>query len=185
MGKAEEQRDLEQQKPIESKTIFEGKIINLQIDYLHLEGQEKQIEIVRHPGAVVIIPEINNEIILVRQWRRVVDKIIYELPAGTLEEKEEPLTCAKREIQEEIGYKAGHMKLLGGLYSAPGYCTEYLYVYHATNLQESSLQEDLDEGMDNVQLSKQQIYSMIKSHEIEDAKTIAAFMMHQLEERGK
>lgn len=185
MSKAEKQRDLERKKTVGSKTVFKGKIINLQIDTLHLEGKEKQIEIVLHPGAVVIIPEIDNQVILIRQWRRVVGKIIYELPAGTLEKNEDPLECAKREIQEEIGYKSNQINLLGGFYSAPGYCSEYLYVYHATGLEESSLQEDLDEGMDNVQVTKQKIYSMIKNNEIEDAKTIAAFLMYQLWEKSE
>lgn len=179
-SKAEDQASLEKRGPVERETLYRGRIITLRKDMLQVEGRPPQKwEIVVHPGAVVIIP-ITSEgnILLVSQWRRAIEKIILELPAGTLEKNEDPLVCAGRELQEETGFKAASIIPLGGFYSAPGFCTEYLHLFIAEDLEESPLQADEDEGIDVVSVSLEDALRMIDDDTISDAKTIAGILRY-------
>ena len=171
---AEEQARQESQAEVKSQTIFEGKKFAVRVDEITTEpGQTYKREIVVHPGAVVMIPVTDDgQIILVQQWRRAVGKVLYELPAGTLEKDEPPLETAKRELQEEIGFKAGKITSLGGFYSAPGILTEYLHLYLAENLTESRLDPDAHEKIEVHTMPLEQALAMIERGEIEDAKSI-------------
>lgn len=180
-SKAEAQASLEKRGPIQRETLYRGRIISLRKETLHVEGENpRKWEIVEHPGAVVLVPvTAEGNILLVSQWRRAIGKIILELPAGTLEEKEGPLVCAGRELQEETGFKAGTITPLGGFYSAPGFCTEYLHLFVAEDLQESPLDPDDDEGIDVVSVSLDEALTMIDDGSIVDAKTIAGILRYQ------
>jgi ADP-ribose pyrophosphatase len=164
----------EQSSKIESKWIYRGRIISLRADTI-TSGKEppSTYDIVLHPGAVVMIPIDDKEnIIFVKQWRRAIQKIIIELPAGTLEKEEPPEKCAQRELQEEIGYKAEKLTSLGGFFTAPGFCNEYLHLFLAQDLQKSHSVGDDTDLIDIVSYPLGETLAMIASGEISDAKTI-------------
>lgn len=172
------QADLEKKAKTSSEIIYKGKIITLKKDIFQIEGKlPHQFDIIIHPGAVAMVP-VNEKgnLLLVKQWRRAIEKIIIEIPAGTLEENEDPLECAQRELQEEIGYKAETFISLGGYYNAPGYSSEYLHIYIAKDLKPSPLVGDDLEYIDIVEMSLDQALSLIDEHKIEDAKTIASIL---------
>ena len=138
----------------------------------------KKIPIIKHPGAVLIVPFINNnEVVLLRQFRRVIGKYLYELPAGTLESKEQLVSCAKRELIEEAGYSAGKLIRLGYIYPVPGYSTEKIIIYKALNLKPAQKCLKDDEVITHSIVSKQKVRRLFKSGKICDAKTICAFSL--------
>jgi len=181
MENALNQKKLEEKAKVETKQIFKGKVFTLQRDRLYFDDHPPHDwDLIVHPGAVAIIPIANNgNIVLIKQWRRAINKIIYELPAGTLDSGETPLECAKREIQEEIGYKANTIIPFGGLYSAPGFSTEYIHLYIAKDLIKSSLPQDTHEGIDVCHLPLSKILQLIDTNEIDDAKTISGIMRYK------
>ncbi|ADX84078.1 NUDIX hydrolase [Sulfolobus islandicus HVE10/4] len=149
------------------------KNLEVHIDKVKLpNGYERELEFVKHRGSVVIIPKINNEIILIRQFRPVIDKWIYELPAGTIEEGEDPLNTANRELIEEIGYEAGKMKEIISFYASPGITTEYMRLYLAEDLRYVGAKPEPYEIIEPIRLSIEEAIKMIRERKIEDAKTI-------------
>lgn len=139
MSKSKAQFEEEKNTSIQHHTLYRGKNISLRIDTLAFKNRPPATwEIIEHPGAAVILPiDHNDQLILVKQWRRAIGKILIELPAGTLEKGEDPYDCADRELQEETGFKSASLISLGGYFSAPGFCTEYLYFYLARELTEA------------------------------------------------
>lgn len=129
---------------LSSKTIFQGKIINLRVDEVELpDGRRSTREIIEHPGAVVIAPvDAEGNVHLVRQYRDAVEELLLELPAGKLDEGEEPIECARRELREELGLVADNWKELATYYASPGFCDEVMYLYLAEGL--SATENDLD-----------------------------------------
>lgn len=174
------QYELEKQAEIDSKVIFKGRIITLKRECFQIGDKAIQFDIIVHPGAVAIIP-INEKghLLLVKQWRRAIQKIILEIPAGTIEKGEDPYLCAQRELQEEIGYQAATLIPLGGYQIAPGYSSEYLHLFIAQGLTSSQLTPDDGEYIDVVELSLDQVLTLIDEHQIEDVKTIAAILQYQ------
>lgn len=137
---------------------------------------------VDHPGATVILPiTSSNEVVLLRQYRAAIDAWLYELPAGTLEQGENPLTCAKRELVEESGFNAKEFASLGELVPAPGFCNEVLHLFVAKELvAEAFSQCDDDEVIEVNAFSLPVIEQMIIDGEITDAKTIACLAKAKL-----
>ncbi len=136
------------------------------------------VEMVKHPGAVVIIPFLSQtRIILLRQFRPVLDAYIYELPAGTLEEKEAPAACARREIQEETGYAAKKITRLGAIYPVPGYSTEKIFLFAAEGLTPVAACCEDDEVIEPRVFTKAQIKKLFQTGRIVDAKTICGLVM--------
>ncbi len=172
---AEEQARHEQQAQIDSRMMYEGKKFAVRVDQItDSPGHTYKREIIVHPGAVVMVPiTAEGQIILVKQWRRASGKVLIELPAGTLEKDEPPIETANRELQEEIGYKAGKLTSLGGFFSAPGILTEYLYLFLAEDLTESRLDPDAHEKIEVLKVELPEALAMIERGEIEDAKSIA------------
>lgn len=173
--KSAEQERFEKSAPIEREVVYQGRTIALRCDTLtKADGSRKKWDIVVHPGAVVLVPITDKkEVLLVKQWRRAIGKRILELPAGTLEKGEPPESCAQRELQEETGFRAGQIIPLGGFYSAPGFCTEYLHLFLALGLEPAPLEPDDDEMIDRLFVPLRKIEQMIETGEICDAKTIA------------
>jgi ADP-ribose pyrophosphatase len=180
VGKSAAQEKFEKNSKVERKEIYRGKTIAIRSDTLKKQdGSTKTWDIVIHPGAVVLVPITDkNEIILVKQWRRAIEKRILELPAGTLELGEHPQDCAQRELQEETGFRAKQMISLGGFFSAPGFCTEYLHLFLALHLEQAPLTPDDDEGIDLLMVSLQNAEKLIETGEICDAKTIAGILRY-------
>ncbi len=142
------------------------------------DGRERTYDLVDHVDAVTILP-IDDEgmVYFVRQYRVGAEKELLELPAGVMDEGENPLTTAHRELQEEIGRDASHLEKIGGFFMAPGYTSEYMHVFFATNLSEHSLEQDEDEFLSLVKVDLREVFGMIRSGQIEDGKTISTFLL--------
>jgi ADP-ribose pyrophosphatase len=161
--------------------VFSGRAFKVQKVQLILpNGRETVYDLVVHRGAVVIVPvDQNNEIWLVRQYRLGADDVIYELPAGLHEGEEAPETTAQRELREEIGLAAAQIRSIGGFYLTPGYSTEYLYIFLASELSPEKLAHDADEFLEPVHFPAATVYEMINNGQIRDGKTIAALHLAQ------
>lgn len=174
------QKEIESKAKKQTEEIFNGRRISVHRDTLQFPDHSHQWEMVLSPEAVAAIPVMKNgKIILIQQWRRTIEKIIYELPAGVLEPGESPLKTIERELQEEIGYHAASLIHLGGFYSTPGFCTEYIHLFVAKDLTPSSLPGDLHEAIDVVEIGLEDALGLIDSNEIQDAKTIAGLLWFQ------
>ncbi len=160
------------------QVLFKGKRVDLlSIDVEHPHGGTIQREVVDHPGAVVILPLLSDDqVILIRNERYVVQETLWELPAGTLEAGEDPLACAGRELEEETGYRSGALSPLFECYSTPGFCNEKLFVFVAKDLKHVGQNLDATEKIEVVPTSLKHAHEMIRSGEIRDAKTIAALL---------
>jgi ADP-ribose pyrophosphatase len=157
-----------------TKNIFNGKVITLNIDTVTLpNGVTIDLEIVRHPGAAAVVPLKDNEtVILIKQFRHAAGGFIYEIPAGKLHPGEDPRDCAVRELEEEIGYRAGNLTLLSSIFTAPGFTDEVIHIYRGTELSRGRQNLDRDEVLEIVEVSLEQAIEMMRAGEIRDAKTM-------------
>lgn len=158
---------------------FKGRILNVSVKKVRLpNGYIANVEIVKHPGAVLIAPLLSKDkIIMLRQFRPVINSYIYELPAGTIEKSERPLDCARREVVEETGYKSGKVTKLGLIVPVPGYSTERIFIYKAQALVKVKPLHQKDEVIKICVFTKKEIKKMIKEGKIIDAKTICGFAL--------
>ena len=160
------------------KRIYDGKIVQLDIYNLTIEGRKVSREIIKHPGAAAILAfDEKGKIILVRQ-HRFPHGYILEIPAGTLEKGESPRHCAIREIQEETGYKAKAMKHLITYYPSVGYNTEAIHCFVASGLTPVKMKLDTDEFITVKKMELPKLLKMIKAGKIIDSKTICAVMVY-------
>jgi len=166
------------EETLSSQQVFQGRLIRVRVDRVRLPGGgESSREIVEHNGAVAIVAlDGESHVLLVRQFRKAVERTLLEIPAGTLEPGEDPLECAHRELKEETGYAAGKMEHLGGFYSAPGFCAEYLTLYLATDLKPGPSNTEFDEDIELVRLPLSQTPQLIASGAICDAKSIIGLL---------
>ncbi|MCX8044020.1 MAG: NUDIX hydrolase [Desulfobacterota bacterium] len=155
------------------------RFLNITVENVRLpNGRVRPFEMVRHPGAVVIVPFITeNSVIILKQFRPVIRRFIYEFPAGTLEAGERPSSCARRELQEETGYRAKKMTRLGIIYPVPGYSTEQLVIYKAEGLIPVSVSCEDDEVIKAEVFTKDQIIKLVRSGKLIDAKTICCLVL--------
>ncbi|MEM0304544.1 MAG: NUDIX hydrolase [Saccharolobus sp.] len=154
--------------------IFSGKKFEVYLEKVKLpNGYEREVEYVNHRGSVVIIPKLSdNKIILIKQYRPVIGKWIYELPAGTLEINEDPLQAARRELIEEIGFEAGKITEIMGFYVSPGVTNEYMRLYIAEDLKYVGAKPEPYEIIEPVEVTINDAINLIRERKIEDAKTI-------------
>lgn len=159
---------------ITTKNIFEGTILKLRVDTVKLPNKKThKREVVEHPGSVAIVPQFEDgKIILVRQFRQPVKTVTVEIPAGTLDLGEKPDDCALRELIEETGYTARNLEKLFSCYTAPGYSSEKIHIYHASQLEKTVQQLETDEFIHLLIIDLSKAIDMIRKGEIEDAKTI-------------
>jgi ADP-ribose pyrophosphatase len=178
--KSHTQAQQEKSAAVKSRHVYSGRIFSLRIDTYRLDGQEKEWDIIVHPGAVVVLA-VNDrgEILFVEQWRRAAQQVMIELPAGALEKNESPLLCAQRELQEETGFRAKDLTALGGFFTVPGFCTEYLHLFLAKNLEPAPLPGDDGEEIDLLPLSLDKVHQLIDNGGICDAKTIAGVYRYE------
>ena len=164
---------------IEKQVLYTGKKIRLEVHHLESdEGKRTKKEVVVHPGAVVVLPFLNDKtILLIRNKRYAVDQVLLELPAGTLEPKEPTINCAGRELLEETGYLAKKMKLLATFFTSPGILSEKMYAFVAYDLQKSKPALEEGEEIELEPTALDDAIAMIKTGEIADAKTIATLLM--------
>ena len=163
---------------MKSSRVYDGRIINVRVDEVQINGRQTIREIVEHGGSAAILPLIGNTIIMEKQYRHAIGKELYEIPAGTLEDGESPEDCAKRELIEETGYRAGKMERLGQCYMTPGYCTELIHFFVATDLEEVSHEMDADEQLIVVKMTIDEAVKKILDGEIVDAKTVCAVLTY-------
>ena len=168
------------EETLSSQPIYEGRAVKLRVDTVRLlGGRETQREIVEHKDCVAVVAvDADDNVLLVKQFRQPVEKELLEIPAGGIEEGEDPVTTVRREMREETGYLPQKVEPLGGFYSAPGFCTEYLYLYLATDLIPSQLFAEDTEGIKLVRVPVSQIPALIASGRICDAKSIAGLLIY-------
>jgi NTP pyrophosphohydrolases including oxidative damage repair enzymes len=164
---------------IKSETILQGRAFKIRRDYLKTpHGQETRLEIIEHGGSVVIVPiDPEGNILFVRQYRHATGQDMLELPAGTRDGDEPYEACAAREIREETGMEAAKLEKVGEFYLAPGYSTEFMAVFLATDLEQNPLDADEDEFLSVEKIPLQKAMEMLKSGEVKDAKSLAAFLL--------
>ena len=165
------------------RRIYQGRIFALDVDRVRLpSGNSVELEIVRHPGSVVLLPmPAADEIILIRQYRYSIDRWIWELPAGSLKPGEDPDLAAARECEEEIGLVPQHVERLRGFYPTPGFCDEQMLFYRCTELTpppaDSTVRKDEDEDLEPRTVSLDEARAMIARGEIFDMKTVVGLTL--------
>lgn len=143
------------------------------------DGQVRKRAVVRHPGAVTIIPMVDiDRVCLIRNFRVSVDQTLIELPAGTLEPPEPPAEAADRELREETGYRAGSMRELHGFYLSPGILDERMHLFVATDLEAVGTAREPGEEIENLVVSWREAMELVESREIQDAKTIVGLLLY-------
>ena len=171
------------EKTISTEKIFSGRIIDVKVDTVILpNGKTTTRELVEHPGGVgMIAVDKDRKVFLVRQFRKPFNKTVVEIPAGKLEYGEDPFSAAKRELEEEVGYKANNIRPLGAYYSSPGFCDETIHLYLATDLIPVGQHLDEDEFLDILKKDLDELLCDIVSGKINDGKTtIAALLAKQI-----
>jgi ADP-ribose pyrophosphatase len=163
-----------EERTVNSRRVFDGRLISVRVDEVELaDGRRTRREIVEHPGAVVIAAWDGERLATVRQWRHPAGAELLELPAGTLDPGEAPLATAARELAEECGLAAGSWVEGPRFYSAPGFCTELLHSFVATDLVEAPSIADADEELETGWLTLPEALAAIDEGRIMDAKSIA------------
>ncbi len=158
-----------------SEQVYSGRILNLRVDQVEIDhGTATVREVVEHRGAAAIVPILGKSVILVRQFRYAASSDLLEIPAGTLEESETPEACARRELEEETGYRGNDLRKFLECYMAPGYSTEKIHFYLATKLERTRMMTEEDERIRVEAVPVPDAMKKIRNGEIRDAKTICA-----------
>ena len=175
-----------EEKTLSSKTIYDGKIISLTLEEVELpDGNKAKRELVQHPGAVALIPLTDDgKLVLVKQYRKSLNRTLIEIPAGRIEVGEDPEVTAIRELEEETGYGARQVTYIQSFATSPGFANEIIHLYLAENLYEivNPAAGDEDEFIELLEVTIDEAEQLVTSGEIYDAKTAFAviFAKHQL-----
>ena len=171
--------EVQPERTVARKDVYDGRVVQLHVDEVELaNGKRTTREVAEHADAVVVLPiDESGRALLVRQYRYPIAQDLLEAPAGGIDAGEDPEEAAQRELQEEIGFRAGNLESLGGFWTAPGFCTEFMYAFLAMDLSPSVLEADDDEAITVERHDLDSIRAMIGDGRIVDAKTIAAYWM--------
>lgn len=164
---------------VSSDLIYTGKTIQLRVDTVEVpnKGYQKR-EIIEHKGAVAIVAITDdNKIILVRQYRKAIENVLFELPAGKIEIGENPLDCAIRELKEETGYSAERLKLIHKYYTTPGFSNQLVFIYLAKGLIPGTQKLEEDEFLEVHEIDLDEAYKMVYENEICDSKTVIGLLL--------
>jgi ADP-ribose pyrophosphatase len=170
------------EKTLSQKTVYEGRILNVDVLDVELEdGRTSVREIVRHGVAVAIIPQLpDGRFVFIRQFRKAMERICFEVVAGNCDPDENEVDTAIRELREETGYIAESVELLGPIYPSVGYCTERIDIFFARILDEQGETSfDEDEHIETVILTEAEMDAKVRNNEIADAKTLAGWMLYK------
>lgn len=163
--------------------LYKGKILNVRKDEVILpDGKEAVREIIEHNGGSAVLCEKDGKILMVKQFRYAYQKVLLEIPAGKLNQGEDPMQTAIRELEEEGGIKAEQMELLCEVYPTPGYSDEIIRIYRAVKFHNSKIHLDEDEFLTSEWIDKNELKKMIRNREIKDAKTLIALSYATLSE---
>jgi ADP-ribose pyrophosphatase len=177
-----------EEKTISTERIFEGRMIGLRVDTVALpNGSTATREVVEHPGAVAVIALTGRgDLLMVRQYRHPTGEILLEIPAGKRDQGEDPLTCARRELEEETGYRARQWKPLFSYFTTPGFSDELIYILMATDLERGDAHTDEEEFIEVVTVPVPEALRMVHRGEIRDAKTIIGVLtLDRMRQDGK
>jgi ADP-ribose pyrophosphatase len=168
------------EETLSSRLVFSGRAVRLRVDEIKLpDGRKTSREIVEHDDCVAVIPlDAVGNVLLVKQFRKPVEKNLLEIPAGGVDPGEEPEATVRREMREETGYLPRKIERLGGFYASPGYCTEYLHLYLAYDLVPDRLQAEDSDSIELVPVPLNQVAGLIASGDICDAKSIAGLLLY-------
>ncbi len=171
-----------EEKTVSSEKVFEGRIIKVKVDKVEMpDGSTSTRELVEHPGGVGIVALTgNDEIILVKQYRKPLDKVIYEIPAGKLDPGEHHRTCGIRELEEETGLSAKVFDYMGFIYPSPGFTDEVTHVYLAKELTQGETHPDDDEFLDVEKVPFERALKMVIDGEINDAKSVFGILKYNM-----
>ncbi|AST92332.1 ADP-ribose pyrophosphatase [Sutcliffiella cohnii] len=177
------------EKTVKSEKLFNGRVIDLYLEEVELpNGKTSTREIIKHPGAVAVVAITDKgKIVMVRQYRKAMDRILVEIPAGKLENGEKPEVTAIRELQEETGYTCDGVTPLISFYTSPGFADELVHLFVANGLKKDNQKHSLDEDefVDLVEVTLNEALQMMESKEIYDAKTAYAIQYLQLQQMRK
>ncbi|MCP4807787.1 MAG: NUDIX hydrolase [Proteobacteria bacterium] len=167
-------------------TVYKGRVIELGIETVELpNGNEVELEVVRHPGATAIVPVWEDgTVTLIHQFRHAGGGMLYEIPAGLLEGPEVPDLGARRELKEEVGLTAGKLKRIGIIHTTPGFSDEIIFIFLAMELTQGETALEPDEFLQPVRMPLEQALQMVVDGDITDAKTICGLMLAERALRG-
>ena len=161
------------EKTVDSKQIYRGQIINLRRDMVMLpDGRRSKREIVEHSGGAAVIPLLDEKVVLVEQFRKPAEEVLLEIPAGMLEAGEEPIECARRELEEETGYRGNKLKEIYTFYTSPGFTSEKIHLYLANKLKKYQPATDENEFINLKKLTIKEVKQKLFEGKIKDAKSI-------------
>lgn len=173
---------MHEEKTLQTQTIFSGRTISLQVETVCLpNGLTATREIVRHPGSVAIMAIINGRMLVIEQYRKTVGRTLLEIPAGKLEHGEDPATAARRELQEETGFRCGALRLLTSFYTAPGFADQVLHLFVAEQLVQGDSAPDEDEYLTVSTITLEEAERYVTEGRIADAKTLLAIYLWKLQ----
>jgi len=163
------------EKTLTSKSVYRGHIINVRVDNVEMPtGRQSVREVVEHTDCICVVPiDDQGNIIMVKQYRYAVGKDLLEIPAGGVEPGEKPEDAVRREMSEETGFTPALVRKIGGFYSSPGFCTEYLHLFMGTDLKPNRLTAEDTDAIEVVKIKPEGIDNLISSGTICDAKSIA------------
>jgi ADP-ribose pyrophosphatase len=171
---------------LSTERLYTGRIVNLDLDTVRFpDGSTGRLEMLRHPGAAAVVPLVDPldhpdpRVMLIRQFRHAADDFIWEVPAGRLDPGETPEQCAARELEEEIGMRAGQLARLTTIYTTPGFTDERIHLFVATELEAGRQEREADEFMEIETLAWSKVLDMVRTGQIVDAKTMISLMFVQ------
>ena len=163
---------------IGSDTVFEGGLISVRVDEVELaDGTRARREVVEHPGAVAVVPLLEDgRVVMIRQYRHAAGKVLWELPAGLVEEGEGPEECARRELGEEVGYEPGELVPLFSTFLSPGFSSEIIHIFLARDLRPVNVASEPDEQIEAVPVPLAEAVAMVRRGEVQNAAAICGLL---------